>query len=155
MSSVHTIHAAPTQRGYTLLELMMTLFIISILALIAIPLYQDYKTRVKISEGVNLAGALGTTIAEYHMNRGAFPSNNTQAGLARPVSYQTTWVSEIHVSDTPSPGSIVVTFNPTTIPTIGTNNTLIFVPDINSSRVNWDCTYGTLANRYRPKNCQK
>ena len=142
-------------RGFTLLELMIVLFIISILVMIAIPAYQDYKTRVKISEGINLAGAVATSVAEYYLSQNHYPVDNSQAGLASPASYQTAWISEIRIVNVPTSGSIAVTYNAAAIPALGTNDTLIFVPDYNGGRIGWDCSYGTVENRFRPKNCRK
>jgi type IV pilus assembly protein PilA len=69
-----------TQKGFTLIELMIVVAIIGILAAIAIPAYQDYTIRSQVTEGMNLASAVETGVAEYYANTGAWPANLTQAG---------------------------------------------------------------------------
>ena len=61
------------QRGFTLIELMIVVAIIGILAAIAIPAYQDYTVRSQVTEGMNLASAVETGVAEYFANTGSFP----------------------------------------------------------------------------------
>ena len=52
------------QKGFTLIELMIVVAIIGILAAIAIPAYQDYTIRAKVTEGINLADSAKTAVAE-------------------------------------------------------------------------------------------
>ena len=70
------------QQGFTLIELMMVVAIIGTLAALAIPAYQDYTIRAQISEGLTLAAGAQTAVTEYYMERGAWPADNTTAGLA-------------------------------------------------------------------------
>ena len=70
------------QRGFTLIELMIVVAIIGILAAIAIPAYQDYTIRSKVTELINAAGVCKTSVTEYYQAVGSFPTNQTKAGCS-------------------------------------------------------------------------
>ena len=70
------------QAGFTLIELMIVIAILGILAAIAIPAYQDYSVRAKVSEAINVASPAKLAVAEFLSSEGRWPTNRTEAGVA-------------------------------------------------------------------------
>jgi len=65
------------QKGFTLIELMIVVAIIGILAAVALPAYQDYTVRARVTEGLALASGAKTAVAENAVNGSAFASGWT------------------------------------------------------------------------------
>src|SRR5258708_5655071 len=78
------------QQGFTLIELMIVVAIIGILAAIAIPAYQDYTIRAKVTEGIGLADAAKTAVAEAYQS-GDMPAVVALSGawVPTPTKYVT------------------------------------------------------------------
>ncbi len=71
--------------GFTLIELMIILIIVAILATIAVPAYQDYTVRAKITECINNAGKVKVQISEYRQSLGTWPPTEAEAGVNNPM----------------------------------------------------------------------
>ncbi|MGE0482821.1 MAG: pilin [Gammaproteobacteria bacterium] len=137
------------QQGFTLIELMIVVAIIGILAAVAIPAYQDYTIRAKVTEGLSLASAGKTAVSEYFASNGSLPGSNAQAGMADSQSISGNSVDSVNVG---ANGVITVTFSAATI----TSSTIVLTPDTgDGGKVVWNCsTGGDLAAKYRPSSCR-
>jgi type IV pilus assembly protein PilA len=122
------------QQGFTLIELMIVVAIIGILASIAIPAYQDYTVRAKVSEGMVLADGAKVGVAESYIDNG-FPgivAYNTEFS-ANPAANTSKYVTSITIDDTT--GVITVDLaqaGVNGISQLGANSIITFSPVIGS-----------------------
>ncbi len=83
------------QQGFTLIELMIVVAIIAILAAIALPAYQDFMKRSKVSEAVTALGACKTSVAEYAASSNKLPEDLAASGCS---SIETQYVKAVDVT---------------------------------------------------------
>ncbi|MDF1781544.1 MAG: pilin [Alcanivoracaceae bacterium] len=161
------------QKGFTLIELMIVVAIIGILAAVAIPAYQDYTVRSKVTEGLGLAGSAKVSVAE------SYYSNDMAGIVAAGGDWNTNFTPTKYVSviaiDTGT-GVITVTYNGANLPQAA-GQTLTLTPSIGGvalatglqGNIDWACasatsatatarslpaTAGTLLARYAPSECK-
>ncbi|MCH9756379.1 MAG: pilin [Gammaproteobacteria bacterium] len=134
-------------RGFTLIELMIVVAIIGILAAVAIPAYQDYTTRARVIEGVNLASAAKLAVSEAVLSSNTLPKTQLETGYESPQA--TANVASIKIVD--KTAAIMVMYTEA----VGKKSTLILTPTLHSTGdVTWACDGGTLASKYRPSGCR-
>lgn len=142
------------QQGFTLIELMIVVAIIGILAAIAVPAYQDYSIRAKVTEGLNLAGAAKLAVAESYVAEGRFlGASNTSYGLPTAAS-----ISGDHVTSVGVGGNGVITVTYGTLGGTADNGTVQLQPSTaNAGSMTWNCLPAggaPMPAKYLPSTCR-
>jgi type IV pilus assembly protein PilA len=135
------------QKGFTLIELMIVVAIIGILAAVALPAYQDYTVRAKMSEVILAASGMKTTVAESYQTLTRMPSTASVAV----VSQNSKAVSTITYTKTSDTVGVVTAIS--TVANAAGNVVLTGTGGATTGVVDWVCT-GTVNAKYLPASCR-
>jgi type IV pilus assembly protein PilA len=135
------------QKGFTLIELMIVVAIIGILAAVAVPAYQDYTIKSKISEAASMASVVRTAIDVNYSEGTAITAmgDNTTLGLLASGSYTAKYVSSVGTASN-SP-NVVVTLKSTAGLGLkdAAGGTVTYTPTAKGGNLQWSaiCSWGT------------
>ena len=145
-------------RGFSVLELLLAMFIVSILAMVGLPTYQDYRVRTAVTRDFSLVNKAKLAVTEYYTINGKLPTNNQQVGLEEFGDFSDgkfnfkmilgSWGS--------IDATVILIYDTQEIRELDGWETLVFYADESNGLLRWDCTRGgSMPNRYRPANCRR
>ncbi len=137
---------------------MIVVAIIGILAAIALPAYNDYMVRAKLSEVLGIAAAAKTTITEFYQTQNALPGTNN-SGLNTNAG-QSNYLDSIVYTSPSDMAILTYTLDEDELADDATG-TIVFAGSITGNRITWSCNINsgdgmaTLNNKYLPANCRR
>ena len=142
------------QSGFTLIELMIVIAILGILLAIAIPAYQDYTVRARVSECINGNAPNKTGLAEFILSNNRAPTNLASFG----TSFESQYCTGTTYTPAANGGTLVINVDETAVGSAATvEPTLTATWSLHSSNVSFTCAAGntaTEAAKYLPASCR-
>ena len=142
------------QQGFTLIELMIVVAIIGILAAIALPAYQDYTVRARVSELMLAVSAGKTPVAEFYQLRGLLPNS----GSVQVDSQTSNYVSSVAWTGSSLIGISGVAANMGNSAAAGAQIALTPQTSVGNAVLNWACGPGPsnpMPKKYLPASCKQ
>ena len=135
------------QKGFTLIELMIVVAIIGILAAVALPAYQDYTIRAKVSELVLAASNQKVTVSENAQTLGTLTGSGAGASIA---------LSGKVTGGAVSANGVITVSGSSVATSVGTAVTITLTPTYNTAdgKVLWGCSSATAVHKYVPAECR-
>lgn len=144
------------QSGISLTDLMIVAGIISVMASVAIPAYQDYSIRARVAKGLSLSLSARQAVAETYNSRGGFPKyGNVSYGLPVAASINGSYVSSVRAAGTT--GVITIEYRQLAAGKVDSGDTVTLVPVTGMPgsmnwKLNWKCS-STIAAGFLPASC--
>jgi type IV pilus assembly protein PilA len=139
-------------KGFTLIELMIVIAIIAILVALALPAYQDYTIRTKVSEGLSVAASAKLAAAETCQTNPAETSmDNNKAGYNSAASK---YVDNVAITGSCAQGANVVVTAKTNANTGTAAFNLVVTGTHGTSNIDWLCTHVGGEDRHVPATCR-
>lgn len=139
------------QQGFTLIELMIIVAIIGFLVTVALPAYNAYTDRSKISEVLVVADAAKSTVSDYYMSSGAMPETISQSNINTSTA-QSQYISAIVFTTTATTATIAYTIQNT-----NAAGDIALVGSVDANGIRWSCNTAatTVPNQFLPQKCRK